>query len=76
MRRGIFIPVQFDVALHLADAVEMTVPMECEPNQIGLKVRDLVELNRFVRRLEVTMNGRNVMRLDEADLKGLRRPVQ
>lgn len=68
--------VRFEVALHLADAVEMTVPIECEPDQIGLKVRDLVELNRSVQRLEVSMNGRDVMRLDEMDLEGLRRPVQ
>lgn len=68
--------VRFEVALHLADAVEMTVPIECEPDQIGLKVRDLVELNRSVQRLEVSMNGRAVMRLDQTDLEGLRRPVQ
>jgi hypothetical protein len=68
--------VRFEVALHLADAVEMTVPIECEPDQIGLKVRDIVELNRSVQRLEVSMNGRDVMRLDEMDLEGLRRPVQ
>lgn len=68
--------VRFEVALHLADAVEMTVPIECEPDQIGLKVRDLVELNRSVQRLEVSMNGRGVMHLDEMDLEGLRRPVQ
>lgn len=67
--------VRFEVVVYLADAGEMTVPIECNPIQIGLKVRDLVGLNRAVHRLVVTMNGKEVMRLNEVDIIGLRRPV-
>lgn len=53
--------VRFEVVVYLANAGEMTVPIECNPNQIGRKVRDLVELNCTAQSLVVTMNGKEVM---------------